>query len=239
MNAIILAAGLGLRLSSYYSLPKGLISLGGVTLIDRSITLLKQNNINNILVITGYKAKAYQTQLKNYKGVDIMYNPRYAETGSMYTFFLAKEWVTEEFLLLESDIIYPSYSLKALIDCAYPDAILVSGKTNSGDEVYVEQQQGYLTNLSKNKNDLKEKQLLGEFVGISKFSVAAYRDLIMDLENSPINYSQQHYETYGLVKLAQIKKIYCSYIDTLLWSEIDTLKQWEQAKKIYPLIENK
>jgi choline kinase len=236
MDAIILAAGVGKRLSQHHYLPKGLIKLGECTLIERSIALLIKNKIKKILIITGYKKEYYNALLKDFKNVDMIYNPHYEEKGSLYTFSLADEWITKDFLLLESDIVYPSYCLKILLESPSSEAILVSGKTDASDEVYVEHNDLCLSSMSKNTDDLNKKNIIGEFVGVSKISVFGYRELFTLINKA--NIRQHAYETDGLVALGHKRKILCAFINDLIWSEIDTLEQWERAKRIYPLIEN-
>ena len=55
-NAIILAAGFGSRLSPLTdNKPKSLIEFGGKTLLERNVELLKNQEIDDITIITGYK----------------------------------------------------------------------------------------------------------------------------------------------------------------------------------------
>ena len=57
-NVIILAAGLGSRLSPLTDdKPKSLITFGKETLLERNINMFKKNGINDISIITGYKKK--------------------------------------------------------------------------------------------------------------------------------------------------------------------------------------
>ena len=55
-NVIILAAGLGSRLSPLTDdKPKSLITFGKETLLERNVNMFKKNGINDISIITGYK----------------------------------------------------------------------------------------------------------------------------------------------------------------------------------------
>ena len=59
MKAIIIAAGSGQRLDSETTkLPKGLLDINGKNILERQINLLKNKNIQDIIIITGpYKEK--------------------------------------------------------------------------------------------------------------------------------------------------------------------------------------
>ena len=55
----------------------------------------------------------------------------------MHSIFVAKKFLNESFLLLESDLIYESRALSLVINYEGPDVVLASGKTRSNDEVYI------------------------------------------------------------------------------------------------------
>lgn len=85
-NAIIMAAGTSSRfipLSAEY--PKGLLEVKGEILIERQIRQLREADINDITVVTGYKANSFE-YLRDKLGVDIVYNEdynRYNNTSSV------------------------------------------------------------------------------------------------------------------------------------------------------------
>ena len=59
-DAIVLAAGVGMRLRSVDDdRPKGLVEIGGETLIGRSIRLLRAAGIERITIVAGYRAESY------------------------------------------------------------------------------------------------------------------------------------------------------------------------------------
>jgi len=66
-----------------------------------------------------------------------------------------QEKTSAGFLLLESDLVYESRALRVLQDDPRPDLILVSGITNSGDEVWVQTEGGNLRALSKDRSKLE------------------------------------------------------------------------------------
>ncbi len=54
MNAIILAAGSGLRLGDYtQDIPKVLLDINGQSILDRQVSLLRKHGVNEIFVVTG------------------------------------------------------------------------------------------------------------------------------------------------------------------------------------------
>ena len=59
-------------------------------------------------------------------------------TGSMYTLYVVRDLVKGPFLLLESDLLYDPAALNICYLIPDEDIILASGKTHSGDEVYIQ-----------------------------------------------------------------------------------------------------
>lgn len=59
MNAIILAAGMGTRLRPLTNdRPKCLVEVNDVPMVERQIQFLKEKGIEDITLISGYKAEA-------------------------------------------------------------------------------------------------------------------------------------------------------------------------------------
>ena len=61
MNAIIMAAGMSSRFVPIsLEKPKGLLEVKGEVLIERQIRQLKEAGVEDITVVTGYKARAFE-----------------------------------------------------------------------------------------------------------------------------------------------------------------------------------
>ena len=53
----------------------------------------------------------------------MVHNPDYADSGSMYSLYCARDVIDEGFLLLESDLIYESRALDVLLGSDAQDAV--------------------------------------------------------------------------------------------------------------------
>lgn len=84
-NAIILAAGYGLRMVPInMDCPKGLLTVDGEHLIDRLIKQLKEKGINNITVVVGFMKEKYEYLIDTF-GVKLVYNKDYASKNNLHS----------------------------------------------------------------------------------------------------------------------------------------------------------
>ncbi len=231
-TAVILAAGMGTRLrSAHADMPKGFLELGGRPLIEMSLARLERAGINDVVIVTGYQAEYYHKLALRYDGlVRVVHNPEYANSGSMYSLYCARDVVDDGFLLLESDLVYEQRALDVLVNSDVPDAVLLSGPTHAGDEVYVDAPGGKLAHMSKDKSELNS--VAGELVGISKISRGLFA-LMKHLASQAFEESLKFdYETDCLVAAAQNWEIFCPVLNDLVWGEIDDPDHLRRANEV-------
>jgi choline kinase len=155
----------------------------------------------------------------------------------MYSLYLTRDIVRSTFLLLDSDIIYEQAGIQSLIDSAKPNAVLTSGLTGAGDEVFVCTQNGRLTGLSKHPHN--RKNITGEMVGISKISPVLFKAMLEYAEKFFARNLNLEYEAC-IEQAANHTAVYYCLAEDLLWSEIDDASQLERANnQIFPLIVKK
>lgn len=230
-TAVILAAGMGTRLrDAHADMPKGFLELGGHPIVESSILRLDQAGISDIVIVTGFAAEYYHKLALRYDGlVRVVHNPEYADSGSMYSLFCTRDVIDDGFLLLESDLIYESRALDVLLSSEAADAVLLSGPTNAGDEVYVEAPEGLLVNMSKDRAALGSAA--GELVGISKISrglFALMKHIASDAFKTSLHFD---YETHCLVAAAARWDIVCPVVSDLIWAEIDDPDHLQRARE--------
>ena len=119
--------------------------------------------------------------------------------------------------------------LDVLLSSEAADAVLLSGPTNAGDEVYVEAPEGLLVNMSKDRSALGS--VAGELVGISKISrglFALMKHIAHDAFKSSLNFD---YETDCLIAAAARWDIVCPVVSDLIWAEIDDPDHLQRARE--------
>ena len=65
---VIMCAGNGTRWNNYLGVPKHLINIGGETLIERVVRLLRNNNVGDIYITVKDNDPRYTAKYKDYYG---------------------------------------------------------------------------------------------------------------------------------------------------------------------------
>ncbi len=211
------------------TVPKGLLEFGGETLITRSLHQLFSAGITKVYVVVGHLAKEYERVLGQFDSVTTVFNPFYSTSGSMHSLLQVRHLVKEAFLLLESDIIYEGRGLSSLLNSRAASALLVSGFTDSGDEVWVQANKGKLSNLSKTLGS--DSVALGEFVGITKVSSSLFMKMCTFALEAEGMLVQMDYEQ-GLLAASTVDDIKIVFIENYVWGEVDNEKHERRVRSI-------
>ena len=235
-QAVIVAGGLGSRFGDKTKLmPKGFIEIEGVPMVERSVQKLIAAGLEEIIIGTGHCSQYYDELAKKYHVIKTVRNDNYANTSSMGTLEVCVPYITGDFILLESDLIYDAVGLKVLQNEERSNVILASGKSNSHDEVYLAADaNGVLTEVSKNKEIIPNPA--GELVGITKISKACLNKMMAYYKSSP-DLIKLDYESALKQVSAEGESVYVHKIEYYAWTEIDDQDMLERAiNEIYPRI---
>ena len=202
---------MGIRLRNVTGLlPKGLLNIGGKSLISRSLERLKNEGIDRAVIVTGFQESLYHEHLQPQADIpelEFVHSRQFEESGSMHSLFMAKNFLQEDFLLLESDLLYESRALPSVINFEGPDVVLASGKTGSGDEVYIYGEKSEKLLGTKYSGSIVRGEIAaiskkpfpgfsvqGELVGISKISLKLLNRMCEHHEENLEFPCNRHYE---------------------------------------------
>ena len=237
-TAVILAAGLGTRFGKRTKkIPKGFIPAGGKPMVIRSIETLLSCGITRIVIGTGFGKEAYEALSDSYPGIECEFSPRFAETNSMYTLYNCRNIIgDDDFLLLESDIIYNRAAIDELLEDGHPDIMLITPVTKFQDQYYVAHDaEGRLIDCSTDKTAIDAQ---GELVGIHKLSSAFYKCMCRDYAAKVEDLPKLGYE-YELLHMSQNHiPMYVLNSRNARWYEIDDESDLLYAEKnIVPFLD--
>lgn len=98
-NAIILAAGFGMRMIPInQEYPKALLEVGGETLIERLIKQLHQAGVTEIYVVVGFMKECLEFLIDEYK-VELIVNPQYAGKNNLHSLRLALPHLSNTYIV--------------------------------------------------------------------------------------------------------------------------------------------
>ena len=222
-TAVILAAGRRLD----FDKPVAFLEIDEETvLLERTVQILFENNIENIVVVTGFRVDYFDKFIKKYPKIKLIHNDAYQNTGTMKSLSLIHGSINNDFILIESDIIFEKKALKQLIDHPENDCMIITNESGSGDEALVEIRNHYIYNMTKDKHQLNK--IDGEMIGLSKISYAMFEKMMKRFETNQNPYL--NYE-YMLMDIGRKYKIGFVKIGDLLWWEFDTKAHYEKFKK--------
>lgn len=234
-TAVILAAGRGSRLGTVTEKkPKGFVEIDNIPIIERSIRKLIFCGMESIIIGTGYHSEFYDELAEKYSIIKCIRNNDFQQTGSMKTLVVASQLINDDFLLLESDLVYDIAALKLLLNSSYSDSILVSNPSGSMDEVFVETDSDHkLVALSKNREMLKSVD--GELVGISRVSLSCLKKLCEYEQKMRCDHPKLDYE-HAFAGI-QDTRFHVEMAGDLVWCEIDNQSHFDRAvNTIYPRV---
>lgn len=109
MKVVIMAGGKGTRISVMFpDIPKPMIPVCGVPVLEREICSLKEQGFKDIILTVGYKSEIIMQHFGDGKkyGVHIEYYVEKEPLGNAGALFKLKDRLTEDFLLLNADAMF-------------------------------------------------------------------------------------------------------------------------------------
>jgi choline kinase len=229
VKGIILAAGTGTRLNGAAVRPKGLIKIGGTTLLRRQIDALRRSNINDIVVVIGFEGDSLRNECGDV--IQFVENPHFAQTSSLYSLWLARAHLTNGFVVLNSDVLFHPLILEGLLKSPPDDALLISyceemSEPLGDEEMKVKVKGDVVIDISKEMSPLEAN---GENVGIVKFGAAGAKLLVQYMDDLIARGLFNAWAPRAFLEFAINHKLYAVSTRGYPWIEIDFPEDYERA----------
>ena len=226
-QAVILAAGRGSRLNeNTRDVPKCLQVVGGTTLLERQIRILRAAGVEEICVVAGYKAELVREAVGD--SVHIIENPRYAQTNSLYSFWLCRDWVRASLLVLNCDVFAARQILERVLETPGSAFAYDSSSGDDAEHMKVDVSKGYLQVMRK---DLPDCLTGGENVGILFFEAPAARRLFEEAESTLAAGGEKMWLAAAVERLATYVPLRGADVHGHPWVEIDFPEDLERARR--------
>lgn len=184
MRAVILAAGLGLRLQQppEQQFPKCLLRFQGTTLLERHLRALRALGVEEIELALGFRPEMVEAELDRLGWQPrprIVLNDRY-DLGSVLTVHTMADALTRggDVLLMDADVLYDDAILQALVAGPSVDRLLIDRNFETGDEpVKLCLKEGVPVELRKQVAVGLQYDTIGESIGFFRFCESTARRL--------------------------------------------------------------
>ena len=254
MIGVILAAGMGTRLMPLTKeIPKALLKINDVTLLERMIRNCIDADISKFIVIVGYnKDKVIDLcpEIAEKYGVEIdtIANEKFDVTNTSVSTYLASKFIEqnpEDFILVNGDNVVDPEIITRLAASQNTGMIIDNFKTLNEEsfKLIIEDEtvneDGSIANgkIQAIGKGLDIPSSTGEFIGVSKVIADDVADFNRILERL-IDEDPQNYYDFAYEDLSKIKTIDFVLTNGLKWTEIDDHTDWENAQKLVEELEN-
>ena len=172
-KALILAAGLGTRLAPLTNdRPKALVQVNGKPILFKQIENLKLNDINDITIVSGYKADILKKAVhEKYSEVKIIESTDYAKTNNMFSAYLGikemfPDGIIEPFYMMNADVFFDASVISSLEKDVRHNLIVVDTGRYIEESMKVVEKDGRLIAISK---QITPDNALGCSIDVYKF----------------------------------------------------------------------
>ena len=134
MKALIFNSGLGKRMGDLTkNCPKSMVKLlNGETIFHRQLRLLKECGITDIVVTTGpFKEQIMEvTRNKEFNNMKFTFveNPIYDQTNYIYSMYLAREYLDDDFITLHGDLVFNRRLLEKVLASDLESLVTINRK---------------------------------------------------------------------------------------------------------------
>lgn len=243
MQGVILAAGKGIRLNPITEeIPKPMVEINGVSLIHRTLTNMKAIGITEVLIVTGYLEDKLKSHVGDtYEGMNIVYisNPDYAVSNNIYSLYLTKNYIKKDILLAEGDILFPEHLLQAFQN-RIEDCIMMTSpyEPEKMDGTIVFADEGKVKQLltkGEQQEQLDYSQAY-KTVNLYRFGKTFLKQVYfpeMEAYMRKFGRNQYYEAVLGTILRKKTGTICMELVLSEDWLEIDTVQEYEHAKKVW------
>ena len=217
--------------------PKCLLKIGERTLLQRTVDAMIAADINELVVVTGYRAEMIREFLtKQYPSLNIhfIHNGDYEHNNNIFSLWMTRPYTEgKDFLLSDSDILFDPQLIRAVL-AAEGNALALNRHECGEEEIKViVDADNRIMELSKT---CSIEKAIGESVGFEKmtanYSTALFKELEQMIEHEGLIdvFYERAFErlipqghTFRIVDTTQFFSI-----------ELDTPEDFENAKQLIP-----
>ena len=252
MKAIVIAAGMGIRLNPMTNdKPKCMLEIKGKTILQHQLDAFHANGITDISVIKGYKKEVI-----NYPGLKYFINDNYRNNNILNSLFYAEAEMDNEFIASYSDILFGADVVRRLMESEEDIAIVVDvdwkGYYEGRTEHPINEAENVIFDADNNVEEIgkivsNKRAVDGEFIGMlkcTKKGAKIFKEYFHKAKSEFFGKTFIRAKTFDIAYLTDFIqylvnkdiKVKCVMIERG-WIEIDTVQDFERASEFLEEIE--
>ena len=228
MRALILAAGAGTRLRHLTAgRPKCLVPIGGRPLIDHQLQALRDSGVDDIVIVVGFEAEQVRRHCPH--GVTFVVNEQWATTNSIFSLYLAAEWIEDSILLFNCDILFDRRLLTRLVEGEGSAIAVDSRAPRMAGEMNVSIDEGGVVRAIGKHLDPTTTNAVS--VQLAGFDAAGSQLVRMELERLVRHEVRDAFPTSAYGPLIEAGGMRAVEAGDLPWAEIDSVADYDRAEE--------
>jgi choline kinase len=229
MQAIIMAAGKGSRLGNLTeNKPKSFMEIKGIKMIEYNISMLHAFGIRDIIIVTGYQSNKFEELVEKIDGVQCVFNPFYEMVNVLGSFFMARDFLHDDFVYLHADTLCAPEIFKAMLHEEGDIILPVDYSPCDEEAMKVKVIDGKVVEINKT---MECETSEGEFIGIARIS----KSVIDALNKATVELMKEKaftsYFEGAVQRVIDKKNFLVKSIPTkeYFWSEVDFEEDYQKA----------
>lgn len=230
MKSIIMAAGVGSRISRMVQKPKSILGVENTTIIGHTVQMLINKGID-VAVVVGYRKEEIFDALKDYP-VTYFFNPFFKVTNSIASLWFARSFISKDkgLILCNADVFWEKAILDELMMDSRKIVVLADKKrVKEGDYFLFEENEkvkGYGKELSNENRNC-------EYVGVAKIESDFVETFLKKLTNT---IEEEEYNLWWeniLWRYSEKNDVFIKDVGTHFWAEVDFIEDYERILKYW------
>lgn len=232
---IILAAGVGSRLRPMTNqVPKCLIPVAGIPILERQIEAMLACGIRKIVVVAGYKCDLVVSFCRRYtETVRVVIKEEYANTNNMYSFYTAAQNIGEApVMLCNGDVVFDCEIISSLLKSDWGNLISVQPDQYNEEAMKVSvDSQGRVLELSK---AVPASSAFGVSIDVYKFCPTAFKEIVKIATRIIVDEGKRNLWTEVAINEALQRIVFRTFdIGIYRWVEIDNFADLKGANESF------
>ena len=241
MKAIILAAGQGSRLKPETdNLPKCLVRVRGVPILQHQLESLEGLGVTRCIIIVGFLSnliwQAYGYKFGNLT-LDYVTNHHFRKSNNIYSLWCAKEYLADDIILIEGDVLFDKHILKDLVNNAPVNTIVIDHFKSDMDGTVVLEEGKFVSSMILKSQQTPDFDYSKAFktVNMYSFDKITMQDHLIPALDRWVNegFINEYYEAV-IAHLLELDafQLATQHVGSSRWVEIDTVDDLLKAGSI-------